>query len=102
MRSFLARLTILLLAVVLLASPAFAAGKEPGLFASLWNLVLRFAPSLEKGRITIDPNGAPAPDEGRITIDPDGVTLDNEGRGTIDPDGLNLDKEGRGTIDSNG
>lgn len=90
----MARVTVLLLAAVLLASPVFAASpraalKEPGLFASLWRAVQWIMPSLDKGGITTDPNGAPAPDEGRSTIDPDGLTLlaDNEGRSTIDPNG---------------
>jgi hypothetical protein len=94
MRTSMARVTVLLLAAVLLASPVFAASpraalKEPGLFASFWQLVEWIVPSLGKGGITIDPNGAPAPDEGRSTIDPDGLTLpeDNEGRVTIDPNG---------------
>lgn len=94
MRSFPVRLTVLLLAAVLAASPAFAASprgtlEKPGLFASFRQLVLWLVPSLDKGRVTIDPNGAPAPDEGRSTVDPDGLTLpaDNEGRITINPNG---------------
>lgn len=88
-RTLLTRVSILLLAAILLSSPAFALGgrtarlhTEPGLFAALWQLLeslMPAEPAVETGRDTIDPNGAT--DEG--TTDDDS----GEGRGTIDPNG---------------
>lgn len=87
-RALLTRVSILLLAAILLSSPVFALGSrtarlqhtEPGLFAVLWQLLesLVQAPAIEKGRGTIDSNGATAEET------PDD---DTEGRGTIDPNG---------------
>jgi hypothetical protein len=88
-RTLLTRVSILLLAAVLLSSPVFALGgrtaslhTEPGLFAALLQLLESLVPASlaveEEGRGTIDPNGAPA----------EGTTDDDsEGRGTIDPNG---------------
>lgn len=78
------RVLILLLAAVLAATPVLAARRDPtpafrqapGIFASLWQVLERFLPSLTKGRSTIDPNGSTAPPEsesdGRAGLDPDG------------------------------
>lgn len=87
-RALLTRVSILLLAAVLLSSPAFALGgrtarlhTEPGLFAALLQLLESLVPAepaIEKGRGTLDPNGATA----------EGTPDDEiEGRGTIDPNG---------------
>ncbi len=88
------RLSALLLAVLLAASPAFAGGLTPasrtpdlpGLVASFWQGLLDLI-SFDQGRSTIDPNGDPAP-----TTDSSGSTgategSETDGRSTIDPDG---------------
>lgn len=92
------RVSMLLLAVVLSAAPAFARGHQPspplevrGVFGYLWHTLEGLFPILTKGRDTIDPNGALT--DGRGTIDPDGATStapsggESDGRGTIDPNG---------------
>jgi hypothetical protein len=87
----LSRALVLLLAAVLLCSPAFALDgraargeRGPDLFASLWRLFGSLMSVIEKGRSTIDPNGAaaPSPDPEENTSDED-----SEGRWTIDPNG---------------
>lgn len=87
----LSRALVLLVAALLLCSPAFALDgrtargeREPDLFASVWRLLGSLVSVVEKGRSTIDPDGAAAPSPSSVESAPDG---DSEGRGTIDPDG---------------
>jgi len=85
----------LLLAVALSAAPVLAGGPDlartprevRGVFASLWQALGEFLPTLTEGRDTIDPNGGTT--DGRDTIDPDGATAGDEtdGRWSIDPNG---------------
>lgn len=87
----LSRALVLLLAAVLLCSPAFALDgrtargeRGPDLFASVWRLLGSIVSVIEKGRSTIDPNGVAAPSPGPEESTSDD---DSEGRSTIDPDG---------------
>lgn len=72
------RVVVLLLTVVLVSSPGFAAGrslktaKEPGLFAYVIRLLHSLIPSLEKAHGTMDPNGQPPANDAHGTMDPDG------------------------------
>ena len=93
MKRATSRLLCLLLLAALTAGPAFARGPEParpgkearGFFSLLWRSLADLLPTLEKGRSTLDPNGAPETD-GRGTIDPNG-TPETDGLSTIDPNG---------------
>ncbi|HYO11930.1 MAG TPA: hypothetical protein VE685_01900 [Thermoanaerobaculia bacterium] len=87
----LSRALVLFLAAVLSCSPAFALDgrtargeRGPDLFASVWRLLGSLLSVVEKGRSTIDPDGAaaPAPNSEESTSDDD-----SEGRWTIDPNG---------------
>lgn len=87
----LSRALVLLVAALLLCSPAFAldgrtAREEggPELFASVWRLLGSLVSVVEKGRWTIDPDGAAAPSPSSEESTPDG---DSDGRSTIDPNG---------------
>jgi len=84
------RTFVLLLFVLLLAaSPAMAAGKQPArqkapsLVTWLQKALDRLIPWIAEGRDGMDPNGSPAPTSGSVPV-PGSTT---EGRGTIDPDG---------------
>jgi hypothetical protein len=97
-RSMWSRVVVFLLAVVLVASPAMAAGgslridKEPGVFAALWEFLGSLVPTIEKARGSMDPNGSPTT-EARGSMDPDGQPAsstaedDGDAHGTMDPDG---------------
>jgi hypothetical protein len=86
----LSRALVLLLAAVLSCSPSFALDgraargeRGPDLFASVWRFFGSLVSVVEKGRSTIDPDGAsPSPSAEESTSDDD-----SEGRSTIDPDG---------------
>ncbi|HYX25274.1 MAG TPA: hypothetical protein VFC23_14055 [Thermoanaerobaculia bacterium] len=80
---------LLLLVLLLAASPAMAAGKElarqksPSLVTWLRKALDRLVPGIAEGRDGMDPNGSPAPTSGSVPAP--GTPTD--GRGGMDPDG---------------
>lgn len=86
MKRATSRLLLLLLLATITAGPAFARGPEParpekearGVFSLLWRSLAGLLPSLDKGRSTLDPNGAPVPET---------TGSETDTRGTIDPNG---------------
>jgi len=88
------RTFVLLLFVLLLAaSPAMAAGKQPArqkapsLVTWLQKALDRLIPWIAEGRDGMDPNGSPAPTS-IVGSTPDGRGgMDPDGRGSMDPNG---------------
>lgn len=87
------RLSAVLLATALLASPAAAAkttvrpGHARGFVATLWQLVTPFVPAIAKARGTMDPNGLSTAEPTPVVQPIVGETAD--ARGNMDPDGVN-------------
>ncbi|HEX7183175.1 MAG TPA: hypothetical protein VF756_15145 [Thermoanaerobaculia bacterium] len=85
--------SVLLVAALLSASPAFAAGREPsrtfgevhGVFAFLWQALSEFLLAFDQTRAGMDPDGSPTPDSGTTSSPPsEGET---DGRAGQDPNG---------------
>ena len=79
------RVLVLLLAVVLISMPAFAAGNpsrpvaKPGFFNAFWHLLGSLVPAMEKAHGTMDPDGQPTPSTSTAPT--------SDAHGTMDPDG---------------
>lgn len=94
MSRILARLSAVLLAVVLAASPVFAAGgrlaraeRQSGLVSSVWQFLENLIPAIGKAHGTMDPDGgnpSPAPTSGATSGAP---VVDSDAHGTMDPNG---------------
>jgi hypothetical protein len=85
--------SVLLVAALLSASPAFAAGREPSwmpgevrnVFAFLWQALGELLPVFDQTRAGMDPNGTPTPDSGTTSSPSSGSETD--GRAGQDPNG---------------
>lgn len=94
-RSLLIRALVLLLSVVLASTPAVAAGsqgtpsmREPGLFASLMELLGSLVPALGAAQGTMDPDGVPLPETAPTSdLSSSWPAEEGDAQGTMDPDG---------------
>ena len=86
MNRALTRLSVVVLALLLVSAPAFAFGRavppdrEPGLLAAVWQLLGRLVPVFDTARGTMDPDGSPS-------ATPGASATDGDAHGTMDPNG---------------